>query len=154
MISPARIKAVAKKEVKQILRDRKFLIILFFLPVFLLVLFGYAVNFDVHHIKLAVQDLDKSQESRELINSLQSSDYFDLIEYTNQSDEATSALDEKRAQVVMVIPSDFAFNMHKAKEDAKIQFIIDGVDGNTATIIKNYVEMATVKYNTDFQQAD
>lgn len=152
MISPARIKAVAKKEVKQIIRDRRFLIILFALPVMLLVLFGYAVNFDVKHIKLAVQDFDKSQESREFINSLQSSNYFDLVEYINDNEKAVSALDEKRAQVVMILPSDFSKNLHKAKEDAKVQFLIDGVDGNTATIIKNYVEAATLKYNSEFQQ--
>lgn len=152
MISPARIKAVAKKELKQISRDKRFLIILFVLPVMLLVLFGYAVNFDVKHVKLAVQDLDKSQESRELINSVISSEYFDLVEYINENERSTTALDEKHAQVVMVIPSDFSFNLHKAKEEADVQFLIDGVDGNTATIIKNYVEAATFKYSADFQQ--
>ncbi|RJP63278.1 MAG: ABC transporter permease [Ignavibacteriales bacterium] len=152
MISPARIKAVAKKEVKQISRDTRFLIILFSLPVFLLVLFGYAVNFDVKNIKLAVQDLDKSKESREFIQSLTSSEYFDLVEYFNEEAKATSALDEKRAQVVMVIPSDFSEKMYRAKEEAKVQFLIDGVDGNTATIIKNYVDAATLKYNSEFQR--
>ena len=137
MISPARIKAVAKKELKQISRDKRFLVILFVLPVMLLVLFGYAVNFDVKHVKLAVQDLDKSQESRELINSIISSEYFDFAEYIASSEQAETALDEKRAQVVMIIPSDFSTNMNKAKEDADVQFLIDGVDGNTATIIKN-----------------
>lgn len=152
MISPARIKAVAKKEVKQISRDTRFLIILFSLPVFLLVLFGYAVNFDVKHIKLAVQDLDKSKESREFIQSLTSSEYFDFVEYINEESKSTTALDEKRAQVVMVIPSDFSEKMYRAKEEAKVQFLIDGVDGNTATIIKNYVEASTLKYNSEFQK--
>lgn len=152
MISPARIKAVAKKEVKQIGRDKRFLVILFVLPVMLLVLFGYAVNFDVQHIKLAVQDLDKSQESREFVNSLQSSDYFDLVKYITENEEATTTLDEKGAQVVLVIPSDFSQKLHKAKEETEVQFLIDGVDGNTATIIKNYVEAATLKYNSDFQK--
>ena len=152
MISPSRIKAVAKKEVKQISRDKRFLVILFVLPVMLLVLFGYAVNFDVRHIKLAVQDLDKSQESREFINSLRSSDYFDLVKYVNDNDKATAALDEKDAQVVMVIPPDFSKTLYKAKEEAQVQFLIDGVDGNTATIIKNYVDAATFKYNSDFQK--
>ncbi len=152
MMSPTRIKAVAKKEVKQISRDVRFLIILFSLPVFLLILFGYAVNFDVQHVKLAVQDLDKSKESRELINSLVSSEHFDLIEYINDREKATTALDEKIAQVVMVIPPDFSKNIYKAKENAEVQFLIDGVDGNTATIIKNYVEAATFDYNSDFQK--
>jgi len=152
MISLIRIKAVAKKEVKQIRRDKRFLVILFVLPVMLLVLFGYAVNFDVHHVKLAVQDLDKSQESRYLINSLRSSDYFDLVKYINDNEKSTAALDEKEAQVVMVIPFDFSEKLRKAKEETQVQFLIDGVDGNTATIIKNYVEAATFKYNSEFQK--
>ena len=152
MISLARIKAVSKKEIKQISRDTRFVVILFSLPVFLLVLFGYAVNFDVKNVKLAVQDLDKSKESREFVSSLTNSNYFDLVENINQHDKATSALDEKRAQVVMVIPLDFSENMYTAKEPATIQFLIDGVDGNTASIIKNYVEAATLSYNSEFQK--
>ncbi len=152
MISTNRIKAVAKKEIKQISRDKRFLGILLLLPVMLLVLFGYAVNFDVKNIKLAVQDMDKSYESRQFINSLTSSEYFTLVEYIHENEKTTSALDEKRTQVVMVIPSDFSKKLHRAKEETHVQFLIDGVDGNSATIIKNYVEAATLKYNSDFQK--
>ncbi|KUG25473.1 abc-type multidrug transport system, permease component [hydrocarbon metagenome] len=152
MISANRIKAVAKKEIKQISRDKRFLGILLLLPVMLLVLFGYAVNFDVKNIKLAVQDMDKSYESRQFINSLTSSEYFTLVEYIHENEKTTSALDEKRTQVVMVIPSDFSNKLHRAKEETHVQFLIDGVDGNSATIIKNYVEAATLKYNSDFQK--
>lgn len=152
MISANRIKAVAKKEIKQISRDKRFLGILLLLPVMLLVLFGYAINFDVKNIKLAVQDMDKSYESRQFINSLTSSEYFTLVEYIHENEKTTSALDEKRTQVVMVIPSDFSNKLHRAKEETHVQFLIDGVDGNSATIIKNYVEAATLKYNSDFQK--
>lgn len=148
----ARLKAVAKKEVKQLRRDTKFLIILFSLPILLLILFGYAVNFDVRNIKLAVQDLDKSEESRKFINGIVSSNYFDPVEYILDHKSAAEALDEKRAQVVMVIPNDFAENLHKGKESAEVQFLIDGVDGNTASIIKNYVEAASLSYNAEFQK--
>lgn len=152
MISANRIKAVAKKEIKQISRDKRFLGILLLLPVMLLVLFGYAANFDVKNISLAVQDMDKSSESRQFINSLTSSEYFTLVEYIHENEKTTSALDEKRTQVVMVIPSDFSKNLHRAKEETHVQFLIDGVDGNSAIIIKNYVEAATLKYNSDFQK--
>ena len=151
-MSFARIKAVAKKEVKQLMRDSRFLLILFVLPVFLLVMIGYAVNFDVHHVKLAVQDLDKSKESREFINTMVSSDYFDYVENIPSHKIATELLDDKLAQVVMVIPEDFTQNLYAGKESAEVQFLVDGVDGNTATIIKNYVESAAISFNSNFQE--
>lgn len=73
-----RIKAISKKEIKQLLRDVRLLFVLLFFPVFLLIIFGYAINFDVKHVSIAVFDKDKSEFSREFINSLINSEYFDL----------------------------------------------------------------------------
>ena len=55
-----RIWAIAKKELRQIRRDVRTLIVMFVFPIFMLVLFGYALNFDVNHIKIGVYDLEKS----------------------------------------------------------------------------------------------
>ncbi len=56
--------AVAVKELRQIRRDRRTLLILVFVPTFFLFLYGYALNFDVRHIALAVEDRDQSADSR------------------------------------------------------------------------------------------
>ena len=56
--------AVAMKELRQIRRDRRTLLILLFIPAFFLFLYGYALNFDIRHVRLAVQDRDGSTESR------------------------------------------------------------------------------------------
>src|SRR5512141_1589942 len=101
-----RIKAIAKKESKQLLRDVRMLGVIFFFPVFLLGVFGYAINFDVHHIKIAVYDQDRSSISRELVNTLLSSDYFDLVQYLDSESQIKSMLDEQNAQCVLVIPKD------------------------------------------------
>jgi len=58
--------AVAIKELRQIRRDRRSLLILLFIPVFFLFLYGYALNFDIRHVTLAIQDRDQSAESRAL----------------------------------------------------------------------------------------
>ena len=68
--------AVASKELRQILRDQRTLLILLFIPAFFLLLFGYALNFDIRHVSLAVQDRDRSTKSRELVSSFVNSDYF------------------------------------------------------------------------------
>ncbi len=148
----ARTKAVAKKEVKQFLRDKRLMFVIFFFPVFLLVIFGYAVNFDVQNIELAVYDEERSDVSREFINSLTSSSYFTLTKTIDTHKEIKQTLDEKDAQVVLVFPNDFSNKFYAAKEPAKVQFLIDGVDGNTAGIIQNYVMAATQAFNQKYQQ--
>lgn len=148
----ARTRAIAKKEIKQLLRDKRMMFVLLFFPVFLLAIFGYAVNFDVKHIQLAYYDMDKSDISREFINSLSSSEYFDIVKIIEQNNEIKTTLDEKDAQCVLVIPKDFSKDLYGKKEEAKVQFLIDGVDGNTAAIIKNYVTSATQTFNADFQK--
>ena len=71
--------AVARKELRQIRRDRRTLLILLFVPAFFLLIYGYALNFDIRHVRLAVQDDDRSAVSRELISAFVNSGYFDLV---------------------------------------------------------------------------
>ena len=141
-----RIKAIAKKESKQLMRDVRMLGVIFFFPVFLLGVFGYAINFDVHHIKIAVYDQDRSSTSREFVNTLLSSDYFDLVQYLDSESQIKGMLDEQKAQCVLVIPEKLSQEIY-SNRSAKIQFLIDGVNGNTATVIMNYVNAATMSYS-------
>jgi len=146
-----RTKAIAKKEFKQLLRDKRLLFVMIFLPLFLLVIFGYAVNFDVKNIQLSILDKDQSNLSRSLINSITSSNYFYIKSYLKKDSEIKAALDKKEAQIVLIIPRDFSEKIDKKKESASIQFLIDGVDGNAATIIKNYANVASINYNQELQ---
>ena len=82
-----RLFAITKKEFKHLFRDIRMLSILIFFPAFLLVVFGYAINFDVHHVRIAVYDRDKSNFGREFINSLTSTDYFSLVGYIENENE-------------------------------------------------------------------
>ena len=62
-----RLLAVAVKELRQIRRDPFSLVMLIALPAFMLVLYGFALNFDVRHVRLAVQDRDQQRASRDLV---------------------------------------------------------------------------------------
>lgn len=146
-----RIYALTKKEFRQIRRDVRTLALIFIFPIFLLLLFGYAISFDVKHVLIAVLDEDNSETSRKFIQSLQSSEYFDLVAYLEDEGEINKFLDEKKAQCVIVIPNRMSENFISG-EDAKIQFLIDGVDGNTASIIVNYVNAATNSFSAKLSQ--
>lgn len=140
-----RIFAIAKKEYRQLKRDTRMLFIIFFFPVFLLAIFGYAINFDVRHIKLAVLDKDKSTFSKDFVKTLTSSSYFDLARYVENDNEVKMILDKKYAQAVIVFPNDLSRKLG-SRQDVKIQILIDGVDGNTAAVIMNYLNAATRSY--------
>jgi len=138
--------AIVKKEVRQLLRDKRLLAVIFSFPVMLLIMFGYAVNFDVKNIKIAIYDQDKSVLSRDFINSLNSSEYFNVVEYLNSDNKINSLLDQKAAQCIVMIPNDFSRKIN-TNQSTSIQYLIDGVDANTASIIQNYMFAATGMFN-------
>ncbi|MCK9281290.1 MAG: ABC transporter permease [Melioribacteraceae bacterium] len=141
-----RIHAIAKKETRQLKRDTRMLFIVFFFPVVLLAIFGYAINFDVHHIKLGVYDQDHSEYSREFLNGLTSSEYFDIVTYIDDEGDIKKLLDEKSVQAIVVFPKDMSRRL-LSKREVKIQFLVDGVDGTSASVIQNYVNAATYSYS-------
>jgi ABC-2 type transport system permease protein len=138
--------AIIKKEVRQLKRDTRLLAVIFSFPVILLIMFGYAVNFDVKHIKVAIYDQDKSQLSRDFINSLNSSEYFNLIGFINNYGDVNKYLDQKIALCVVVIPQDFSKKIN-SNQETSIQYLIDGVDANTGSIVQNYMFAATGQFN-------
>ena len=138
--------AIIKKEVRQLKRDTRLLAVIFSFPVLLLIMFGYAVNFDVKNIKIAIYDQDKSELSRDFINSLNSSEYFNIVDFINSESSINNLLDQKIAKCVVVIPSDFSKKIN-SNRNTSIQYLIDGVDANTASIIQNYMFAATAQFN-------
>jgi ABC-2 type transport system permease protein len=97
--------AVAIKELHQIVRDRRTLgILLLFVPAFFLLLYGYALNFDIRDVRLAVQDRDRSAESRALVSAFVNSGYFQLVGYEDNDAALDALIDRNEARAVLVIP--------------------------------------------------
>jgi ABC-2 type transport system permease protein len=142
--------AIAKKEFKHLIRDKRLFGILIFFPVFLLAFFGYAVDFDVKNINLAVLDLDHSPASRKFISETTSSEYFSDPLYLNNASEIKSLLDRKTVQVVITIPENFDFELQKGNKTT-IQYLVDGVNANSAIVISNYLEAAIATFNAKFR---
>ena len=150
--------AVARKEFRQIWRDRRTLMTLLFVPAFFLLLYGYALNFDIRHVRLAVDDRDRSAESRALIAAFVNSGYFDLVaaigaggsEPTRPtlagalagrpfSDPPTvdRLMDTNEVRAVIVIPP----GLGRAVQDARpvaVQVLLNGDNANTATTVMGY----------------
>lgn len=129
--------AVGRKEFRQIRRDRRTLMILAFVPAFFLLLYGYALNFDIRHIALAVEDRDGTAESRSVVSAFVNSGYFDLVAAVYSPKEAERLLDRNDARAVLVIPEGFARRVRRG-ETVPLQVIISGDNANTATTVMGY----------------
>ncbi|HXW06192.1 MAG TPA: ABC transporter permease [Vicinamibacterales bacterium] len=129
--------AVCRKELRQIRRDRRTLLILVFVPAFFLLIYGYALNFDIRHVALAVEDRDGGAESRALVSAFVNSGYFDLVGRIHAPREAERLLDLNRARAVLVIPAQFGRDLRAGRVPA-VQVIVSGDNANTATTVMGY----------------
>lgn len=137
-----RIKAICVKEFIHILRDPRSLGMAIFIPMLLLLLFGYALSLDVDKVPLVIWDQDRSPISRDFISRFDGSPYFSIHSYVSDYKAAELAIDKREAMAALIIPYDFAKKVGKsAKGDT--QLILDGSDSNTATIAAGYADMIT-----------
>ena len=100
--------AMARKEVLHLRRDSRSLLLAFLLPALLVVLFGYAITWDVEDIRTSVLDLDGSSRSRELLDAFEASGYFTVVRRLTRQAQVEEVLDRGEALVVVVVPPDFA----------------------------------------------
>jgi ABC-2 type transport system permease protein len=129
--------AVGRKEFRQIRRDSRTLMILVFVPAFFLLLYGYALNFDIRHVALAVEDRDSTSESRSVVSAFVNSSYFDLVASVYSPREAEQLLDGNTVRAVLVIPEGFGRRLQRG-ETSPLQVIISGDNANTATTVMGY----------------
>ena len=151
MININRTLTIAKKEIIHIKRDRASLVIALILPIFLLLLFGFAVSSDVDNLKLSVYDGSKSVESRELINSLNNSTYLKVYEYVDTPDAVERSLDYGRTKIGVIIPDYFTTRMRRG-EETDVQFLIDGSDPYIAKTAASYSSLIVNHYSQELQK--
>lgn len=148
MLSRTRLLAVSRKEVLQLRRDTRSLVLAFLLPVLLLVLFGYAITWDVNDVPTAVLDRDRTSRSRELVEAFPASGYFTITERVERPAEIDRLLDRSAVRLVLVIPPGFAADLD-AGRPARLQALVDGSDANTATIVLGYTRGIVQSFSVD-----
>ncbi len=136
-ISRRRVAEMLRKEFRQMFRDPRMKAVVFVSPIVQLLLFGYAVNTDVKHITTFIVDHDRTALSIELANVLHASDYFDIVQYSDQPSDLESALDHGQAVVGLHIPPGFTRDF-EAGTINPIQLFIDGTNSNTGTVAQSY----------------
>ena len=145
-----RIKAVAKKEVIQILRDPRSLMVVLLMPLMQMALMGYGVNLDIKHVPICVFDREGSQQSEALLKAFQTSQYFTIVETEREYAAVARAIDAGRCKMAIVIPHDFSQNL-AYDNAASVQAILDATDDNTANIALGYARGVVAAYSGSVQ---
>jgi ABC-2 type transport system permease protein len=112
---------------------------LILVPAMLLMLYGYALSFDVKHIRVAVLDEDRTPQSRELLDSLFQNQYFDRAMNLSRRADADERLIHATVRAVLIIPKGYAKALSRGKR-ISLQVLVDGADANTATAAIGYFD--------------
>ena len=142
-----RLIAVATKELHQIARDLRTLAILLLFPAFMLLIYGYALNFDLRNVRLAVQDRDRSTSSRELVSSFANSGYFQLVGYLDADADLDALVNTNQARAILVLPANFERDV-QTRTPTTVQVIIDGDNANTASTVMGYAQAIVAEFST------
>jgi len=145
----ARIYHMIVKEFLQLRRDRAARFRLIVPPIVQMLVYGYAATFEVHRVPTAVLDLDRSQESRELLARFTSSGRFEVRAVLEDREEIGRTIDREQATLVLQILPGFAELLRKG-ETAPLQVILDGTNSNTALIALGYVNQIVSRFADDY----
>jgi ABC-2 type transport system permease protein len=146
-----RLLALIRKEFAQIRRDRRLAISLVVPPVIQLVLFGFALNATVSHLKLGVVDDSHSAKSRDLIATMTQSGSFDLTRTYGSVSELGAALSRGELDGGLAIPTDFEKDLERGRP-TEVQILLNAMNANTAAIGQGYAEGVIQNWNQTLPQ--
>lgn len=144
-LSGGRFWALVRKEIRQILRNKQLIILLIFPPTIQLLIYGFALNPDVHHLKLGVVDYAQTAESRLFVSALTENQIFDAATLTFDEPTLTQQVETGHLTAGLVIPPDFSRSIRDG-QTATVQVLIDGVDANTAGIANGYINQIVQQF--------
>ena len=132
-----RVGAVIVKEFKHLGRDRRMLAVVVLMPIMMLVLFAYALSFDIENVRTIVIDQDHTQTSEQYVQRYQQSAFFDVVARGQSMNEVDEAFAKGRAQVAVIIPAGFERTLN-AGAHAEVAVLVDGSEPNSARVGRSY----------------
>lgn len=141
-----RYRSLTIKEFQQLRRNRRLLVQLIVPPTVVLVIFGFALNPEVSHLRTGIVDESRTPESRELISALTEIEAFDIAGYYGSVADAEAALQRLELDLALIIPSDHAASVQTGRT-ARVQVLIDAVNANSAAIARGYLAQAASDFN-------
>jgi ABC-2 type transport system permease protein len=139
-----------QKEFYHIFRDVRTMLILLVMPIIQIILFGFALSTEVRNVQVSVLDLSKDISTRQIVQQLQASEYFDVSEI-NFPDEIDQIFKKGKANLVLAFGSHFHDNLLHTGE-ASLQMIADASEPNQASTLINYATQILVSYQQQLMQ--
>jgi len=146
----ARLLPLIKKEFIQIFRTKPMLAFIFVMPIIQTLVMGYAVTTEVTRVPMVICDQERSVQSRQLIQNMQQTEYFDVVLVTSEYSAIEQIMDAGEASSALVIPPDFTQKLRE-NQTPVIQTIMDGSNSNTAQVAIGYLQGLMGKYAEQLQ---
>jgi ABC-2 type transport system permease protein len=143
-----RIGMIVRKELIQALREPRMRTLLFLPPLIQLLVFGFAVNLDVDHARIAWMDMDHTPASRDLRERFEGSGRFVVVAMPRNEAEVAAALDRGRAQAVVRVLPEFERDL-KRGQPTQVQVLVDGTNSNTASLVASYAGEVIAAYSSE-----
>ncbi len=148
-----RLRRMLRKEFIQLFRDPHARFSLLVPTILQVLIYGYAATFELHHIRMAVLDLDHSYESRDLLSRFESNGHFELTATLSNRHQITDLIDRGKMTLAIQILPGFSELVGKG-QTAPVQVILDGSDSNTALIALGYINEIADGYAQDYARSN
>lgn len=145
------LRVILTKEFIHIFRDKISLLLMLAMPLVLVLLFGFTISTEIINAKISILDQSKDQQSKELIDKVLASGYFQIISYPESETEIDRDFKNKNIKLALIIPSNFEQALTKEKR-ATIQIINDVSDLNVASILNGYIQSVLQDFALDYNE--
>jgi ABC-2 type transport system permease protein len=143
-LSWTRLRALTVKETRQLLRDKSNLMVGLFLPVVLILVFGYGLSFDIKNAPVAIVSQDTSPTARDVVAGFYLSPYFSVTPLRSMP-EAQRLMRSGEVEAIVYLQADFSRRL--AAGNATIQVLVNGVDANRARVLEGFAQGAIAQWS-------
>jgi drug efflux transport system permease protein len=141
-----RVGAIAGKEFKHLLRDPRILAIVLIVPVLQLLLFAYAISFDVKRVPTVVLDQDNTPASRQYLQTYRSSEFFNILGSADDLAQVDRFFDQNKVRIAVIVPPGFGRSLDSG-EKAQVAVLTDGSEPNSAQLARAYATALNATYS-------
>jgi len=145
-----RFRALIKKEIIQMLRDRRTLIFIFIMPILQLLLLGYANSTEIKNVPTVIFDQSKSVSSRSMLDAFRATGYFSFDYIAYSAMDVSNDIDSGKAKVGIIIPPGYDSDL-VAGRTAQVSVLIDGSDPTTASSVLTAATLAGQSHGTNIR---
>jgi ABC-2 type transport system permease protein len=143
-----RIGAIAAKEFIHIRRDPRMMISVLVMPTIQLLLFAYAISFDVANVPTILLDGDRTATSREYLGAYQQSDFFEVVDTVESMEAIDEAFDRSEARIAVMVRPGFSSAISRG-EKGQVAVLIDGSEPNSAQLGQTYTVALNAELGRD-----